>query len=189
MHNGQVLRFDFPFWRNWTQEKRKHFNVRYLSYKPLTINWAVKFVASAAFVAIQVYVPLCTAFKLKKSILLLKTLFWTCTSVAGSNNWPSFSHFISIGISPEEIVQDTWDRSPSFRSPSKVNGDILGGSIAFSRIWAVAWSPWVLKAVQEYFLESSFSTARISSVPLLSGAGRGPFSTLEFIFHWTLSIG
>ena len=33
---------------------------------------------------------------------------FTWMSVGGSNVSPSFFHSISIGISPEEIVQDTW---------------------------------------------------------------------------------
>ena len=57
------------------------------------------------------------------------------------------------------LPKPTWLRSPSFKSPSKVNGDIFGGSMARSRMWPVAFSPWLFEAVQEYFFPSSLVTS------------------------------
>ena len=178
---------------------------------PFTTSWAVKFAAAAMLLAMQVYEPLWEAFSLKKRMLLLKTLFWTWISDGGSNGRLSFSHLMSMGMSPEEMVQDTWERSSSFRSPSNANGEIFGGSemflndlllyfipvihfspyspIALRNMWAVAVCPCLLKAVQEYFMESDFSNFWMRSVPLVSGTGLGPFRSLAPARHSIWSIG
>ena len=45
-------------------------------------------------------------------VFLDTLLLHTCTSGPGANTLPSLRHWMSMGMSPEEMVQDTWDLQP-----------------------------------------------------------------------------